>query len=176
MTAKPKTPRTSEAAIALLERYAKLDGQLLLIRGAREAAIAAATTAADTEALPIVAEMDLLRDALEPWWRKNAAELTRGKRKSIALGGCTIGTKLGKDTLSLKGDDFDAAAAALQAARWGKPYISIKVSVDKAAALKAIDGPHGARLAELGFSRKPGADAFFVAPIAQAGAVDEPRS
>lgn len=176
MSEKPKTPRTAEAATEMLARYAALNSQLVLIRAARDEVIASANQAADAGALPIVAEMNLVRAALEPWWRKAAPGLTAGKRKSIELGGCTIGSKLGKDTLALAGEDFDAAAVALQACRWGKPYISIKVSVDKSAALKAIDGPHKAKLAELGFSRKPGADAFYITPLAQAGAVDEPRN
>jgi len=172
---KQGAPKTTEEAAELLERYAVVANQAAAIEARRNRVIARANQVADTKALPLLAELKQLRERLRPWWDKNGKALTKGERKSIVLGGCKTGTKAARATLALEGDDFDAAALRLKALRWAKGLFRTRYSVDKAATLKALDGPHKAKLAELGFSKKDGEEEFFVEPIAQAGTVTDAR-
>lgn len=168
---KPLPLKTVADATAALERYAALSGQVAAIARRRDAILSRANAAADRLAMPLTAELATIAARLEPWWAKNAAALTDGKRKSIELGGCMIGSKSGRATLSLAGDDFDAAAAKLRLERWAKPFVVVKVSIDRTATLKALGGPHGDKLKAAGFAEKPGSETFFVNAVAQAGAV-----
>lgn len=170
---KPRPPKTLDEATPLLERFARLGASIALIEATRGDAIAAANATADKEAAPLLAEQVTIAAQVEPWWRKAAPALTGGKRKSMAIGGCKIGTKQGNTSLELAGGDWDAAAVALKALRWAKSYCRVKPAVEKAATLKALDGPHQDKLIALGFSKKAGAETFFLEPIAQAGTVAE---
>lgn len=171
---KPKSPKSLEEATPLLERYAHLGGAVALIEATRSDALAWANAAADKDAAPLLAEQATIAAQLEPWWKKAAPTLTKGNRKSMAIGGCKIGTKQGNVSLELAGGDWDSAALAMKGLRWAKNYFRVKPAVEKAATLKALDEkPHGEKLAALGFSKKPGAESFFVEPVAQAGTVTE---
>lgn len=168
---KPIAPKTTEAATVLCERYAVLEGKLATIAGRRDRLRAKASAAADTVSVPIVDEMAAIAAQLEPWWKKNGSELTGGKRKSMTIGGCSIGTKLSTDTLAFTKGDDKAALAALQAVSWKKPFIRVTYSVDKAATLKAMAGTKAKQLQELGFKVQPGEDMFFVKRAAQGGTI-----
>ena len=174
---KIRTPRTRDAAMLLLERRSAVAGELAAITANRDAAIVVTNAAADTLAAPLIAEADALDAVLAAWWPSAAAELTGGKRKSVELGGCMVGTKLSRATLDHGFDSDDAAAAALKPLAWAKPYLRVAYRVDRAATLKALEGGrHETKLAELGFRRVPGDDRFFVEPVGQAGAaIDQPR-
>lgn len=153
--------RTLAAAQAALERYAALAAARAELEAERDKQVSALCADADRELTPLLNEAAEIEAALEPWWRAAAAELTQDKRKSIELGGCTIGTKQGPSALIVAGDEQDVVDL-LSALRWAKPFLRSKVSLEKAAIMKALDGPRGAAFAELGFARKDGEESFFV--------------
>lgn len=157
------------AATVLAERYGALAGELATAEASRAAALAATNAVADTLTQPIVAEMDAIRAALEPWWARNGAQVTGGKRKSAELGGCMLGSRSGKAALVI--DDEPSAKAALVKARWGKELLRTTVSVDKAAVLKALGGTLAKKLAAIGFAKSAPAETFFLERVEQPGVV-----
>lgn len=166
--AAPKTPKNTDAAIAMFDRFAQLDAQLAAINANRNKAIADTNAVADNLAAPIAAELTALRAPLKAWWDAAGVKLLEKDRKSIELGGCMIGTRLGNKVLAYAHGDDKAALAALTELRWAKPYIRVTYGVDKVALKKALTGRHGAGLAELGFAeRQP--ETFFLERVAQAG-------
>lgn len=167
---KCRTPRTTDAAIALLERHAALDAELATIEANRAQALAATNAVADTIAMPVIDELAAIRAALEPWWKAAGGALCGAKRKSVELGGCTIGTRAGRASLRIAGDE-EAVMAVMRTLRWAKNFLRTKMSIDRMAVLKAIDGRHAGALADLGFERVTGSDMFFVERVT-AGAGD----
>ncbi|MDX5984684.1 host-nuclease inhibitor Gam family protein [Sphingomonas echinoides] len=167
----PRAPRTVEHATELLERVSRLDGEAATIAANRDAAIAATNAVADALLVPVIQERTAIAGVLEAWWAKDGKTLLSGKRKTVELGGCVIGTKAASTSLTFTADDFDAALKALQAARWAKPYVSVKYSVDKTATKKALEGKHGEQLRTLGFGTSGGTDVFVLTIVAQAGTV-----
>jgi phage host-nuclease inhibitor protein Gam len=163
-----RTPRTVEAATALLEQFSQLEAEIAAIEANRAACIADVNTRCDTAGNELLARREALLQALEPWWAKKAAELTQGKRKSIELGGCIIGTKAGRASLAIDGDG-DEIAQKLAKRKWADGLVRTKVSLDKAAILKVINGAYKRQLSALGLSRKEGEETFFVERAEQAG-------
>ena len=96
---KHNQPRTTEAATAMLERHAAIEDQVATINATRDAAIAAANKTADADLLPLLSEITLIQEKLAPWWTKAKDKILSGKRKSIELGGCEIGSRKAKDKL-----------------------------------------------------------------------------
>lgn len=166
-----RAPRTVEQATVLLERVALLDGEIATAEANREAAIAATNAIADTLVSPLLDERAKLVAVLEPWWAKAGAELTGGKRKTLVIGGCTIGTKAARAKLEYAGGDDKAALAALQECRWAKPYIRVSYAVDKVATTKGLTGKHAAGLAELGFSLSTPPETFVLERAGQDGTI-----
>lgn len=160
-----------EQATALLERYAGLATELALADVARNDAITAANTAADRITVPIVDEMTAIREQLEPWWRRNGADLLPAKRKSMELGGCVIGSKAGSTSVTFALGNDEIAATTLQAARWSKSYVRIKPSVDKAAVKSALAGKDGDKLRALGFGLSTPVETFILDRAEQGGTV-----
>ena len=167
-----RAPRTTEQATVLLDRVAHIDGETATIEANREAALSATNAVADALALPLVEERARLVALLEPWWAKAGQQLTGGKRKSVTLGGCVIGTKAERARLVHGFASDDAAVTALQAHRWAKPLLRIKTSLDRVETLKALAGKHAAALLALGFGKAQG-EAFFVERVSQPGVVSE---
>lgn len=169
--AEQAAPKTTDAAIALLEIYAVNAGLLATIEANRASALASTNTVADGLAAPLLEHQAEIRAQLEPWWAKQGAALTRGKRKSIELGGCMIGSKMGRPSLAHAFADDAAAVAALQGERWSKPYVRVSYGIDRTATLKAIAAPttHAAKLTALGFDISPGVETFYVERVAQVG-------
>lgn len=166
---KISAPRTTEGAVALLERLASLHGQAALAEAARNQAIADTNAVTDTIIAPIAAEIALIEPAIEVWWRKQGTKLLPAGRKSMELGGCMIGTRLGSKSYAFTGDD-KKAVAELKAVRWGKPLIRVTYSPDKPAIRKALSGPRADALGKMGFSEiQP--ESFFVVQAQQAGTV-----
>lgn len=163
-----RQPRSLGAATELCERFALLDGQIAAIEERRQADIAAINADADRAAADLIAQRDAIAAKLEPWWDGAAAELTKGKRKSIELGGCQIGTRELRPTLQIAGDEKDVVAA-LSALRWAKPFLAVKVSLDRAHTLKSIDGKYAATFAELGVTRREAVPVFYVKRAEQGG-------
>tara|TARA_B100001057_G_scaffold248736_1_gene248954 strand:+ start:7 stop:528 length:522 start_codon:yes stop_codon:yes gene_type:complete len=163
-----RTPRSVKGAQALCERYAEIEDCIALAEADRNAAIAAANTLADGIQEPLIAERAQIAEKLEPWWNASSEELTEGKRKSIELGGCLVGTVAGKVSLEVPKDQ-KAAKEALGKTKWGKTLLRTTVSLDKRAIAKALDGRNGGALKELGFAEVPGEDTFFVKRAEQGG-------
>ena len=171
MTDVPKiaAPRSVADATALCERFARLDGKIAEIDAARNDAIAAANTTADKAGEPLIAERDAIAAKLERWWKRMAGKLTEGKRKSIELGGCMIGSRSGRDSLDIAGDE-DAIVKALGKRPWAKAsLLKVKTSLDKVAILKSVDGVYKKHLAALGLTRKPGEETFVLERVEQEG-------
>lgn len=162
-----RTPRSTSAAITMLERFATIESMIEATETARNAAIARANTDADSQLEPLLLERAVIREKLEPWWTANAADLTGGKRKSTVLGGCTVGTKAGRFSLGVK--DEDRAKADLQGLRWAKALLRVTTSLDRKAILTALDGKRAAELKALGFTRQGGEPVFVVERVAQGG-------
>lgn len=169
MTKLRVTASTADATI-MLERFAQLGIEVQLLEASRADGIAAANAAADQMLLPIVTEQNEIRAQLEPWWKRNGAEL-RGKRKSIELGGCVIGTKAGTASLQFAGGDDKAAALALTALAWAKKLLRRTPTLDKAAIAEALKGKRGAELRTLGFSMPDPVETFVLKPAKQEGTV-----
>lgn len=163
-----RKPRSVAAATALAERFAELAGSIELIEAERCQAIAEANAEADKIAAPLLAERDRLYELLAAWWPGVAEQLTEGKRKSIELGGCLIGSRQGGDSLAVTGQEA-AIVTALQREDWGKDLLKTKVTLDKAAVLKSLDGVYAKPLAKLGLARKPGEETVFVERAEQKG-------
>ena len=163
-----RQPRSVEAATALCERYAELDGQIAAIEEQRQKDIAAINADADRAANDLIEQRDAIATKLEPWWAAAGEKLTESKRKSIELGGCEIGTVKGKDTLAVAGDE-KAIVTKLIKLRWAKPFLRPKVSLDKPALLKETLGKRSAELKEVGITRQLGVPAFYVKRAEQGG-------
>ncbi|MFA7505281.1 MAG: host-nuclease inhibitor Gam family protein [Burkholderiaceae bacterium] len=163
-----RIPRTTEQATAMLERFAVLADEIGAVEADRNAAIADANAIADKALEPLLAEQGVLLTKLEPWWAKASAELTKGKRKSIELGGCMIGSRLGRDTLGTA-DELEPVIAWLQKREWAAPLLRVTTTIDRAAVLKSIDGCYKRQLANMGFSRIAGAETFYVVRAEQQG-------
>lgn len=169
MTMTPvRQPRSIEAATALCEQFALLDGQIAAIEEQRQADIAAANANADRAANDLIAQRDTIAAKLAPWWASAEAQLTAGKRKSLELGGCIVGTRESRPSLQLAGEEQDVVAA-LGALRWAKPFLRIKSTLDRAHTLKSLDGKHAGLFAELGVTRREGEAEFFVKRAEQGG-------
>lgn len=160
-----RTPRSVKGAQALCERFAVIEGEIALIEGLRNACIASANAEADAGLEPLLAERAQIAEKLEPWWRAEGPSLVKGKRKSIELGGCLIGTRLGKSSLVVP-DDLKAAMAGL-----GKAYLRVTTSLDRVAIGKALAQP-GAKaraLLDKGFALREAEEAFVLERIEQEG-------
>lgn len=164
---KVATPRTLEAATALAARLGELDaaiGAAEVTRGEQVAAIDAAT---DVVVAPLAEERTGIVDALEKWWGKSGAALTGGARKSIELGGYTIGTRTGAGAVAFAGGDDKAALAAALASPLKKKLTAVKApTLDRKAiaALLKAGGATAEKVTALGFSIAAGVESFFVSP------------
>lgn len=171
MTRALRVPKTIEQATALLESFSVLSAKIASIDARRNRAIAAANRIADKMTLPLLEQRQAITAATEPWWALNGPTLTKGKRKSIELGGCVIGSVSSRDTLGFVNGDNDAALAALRPHKWAKPFVRVTYSVDRVATFQALGGAHGKKLAALGFESVAGGETFFLKPVAQSGAL-----
>lgn len=165
-------PRTVEAATELLARHSALEGQLALAEANRQSAIAATDAAADAITAPIAAELAALRGALESWWARAGAGLTGGKRKSVELGGCKVGTRTSAEKVEFTGGDDKAALAAVTDSPLRASVTEIKRVLDKKAIAATLKSKTKARAAleALGFKLAGGIETFFVSRIDSADA------
>lgn len=166
-----RQPRSIKAATALCERYAALDGMIAEIEGKRQEQIAAVNARADTAANDLISQRATIAEKIEPWWAEQGAELllaTGSKRKSIELGGCIVGSRSGRSSLTIAGKEEDVVAV-LSGLRWAKPLLRVKTTLDRAVAMKAAGGKHRVALAELGIGRKTGQETFYIERAEQTG-------
>ncbi len=169
---KISTPRTIEAATALLARYADTAATIAAREAERQAAIAATNAAADAIVAPMAAELEQARTALQSWWLKAGAQLLGPKRKSLELGGCKVGTRLAAQRVEFTaGDDKAALAATIASPHKGKATV-LKRVLDKGAIATLLRGKSAAAeaLRALGFKIAGGEDVFFVSRVDSADA------
>ncbi|WP_052730180.1 host-nuclease inhibitor Gam family protein [Sphingomonas sp. SRS2] len=157
-------PTTIEEAVALLTRYAAISAGLDQIEVDRSESKAAIDAAADKLAAPMKEALKDMARQLSPWWAVAGAELTEGKRKSIELAGCQLGTRMTTPKLAYPGKE-ENAVALLKEVPWidGFQFLREKLSLDKQGLLKklALGDEDAGRLILLGFTRKQ-REEFFV--------------
>lgn len=154
-------PQSTKDATRLLQRFARAEQALATMEATRRGLVAKINAATDKKTIPLVKLLGEISEALQPWWRENAAELTKGERKSVELGGCVIGTSLLSPSLAYAQKDADFGLAKLQAAKWAKPYVRVTYAVDKAKVRTGLKGKHGEALKSLGYSEvQP--ETFFI--------------
>lgn len=191
-----RAPQTIEQAQALCARFVERSAQAALIIQARDEKIAAANQDADTELVPITAELKDIEKQLKPFFAAKFDELTGGKRKSIELGGCYLGYRLDKASVTFAHGKDDDMAVTLRAAEM-TDYVRTKHSPDKVAIMKALEAerdaialqiaaitageapiyegdaprPSLSPLHDMGFAIKQG-ESFFLERVGQDGAIE----
>lgn len=167
-----RQPRSVEAATALAERFVELEGQIEAIEAGRQDSIAQINARADTAANALIVERDKIREKLEPWWTKAGAELlatfSKGKRKTIELGGAIIGTRAGASSLALAGKPKEVASQLAKSA-WGRRLLRITVAPDRAKIAVALNGKHADELKTMGLSIDEGEEQFVLKRAEQTG-------
>lgn len=164
-----RSPRSLTEAQRLCEQWSALDGEIAAIEEARDAAIAAANAEVDKDLLPLVARRTAIETKLEPWWKANAAEVTKGKRKSAELGGAILGTRTGKGRVTVSGP-IDAVVEKLRKYRTlGRLFVRTVHELDKGEVRKGLEGKHGPALKALGLGLEPGVETFYIERTRQAG-------
>jgi len=156
------------AELARLERFAEVEGALADIEEDRAAKLASIHAEADAKGAPLRAEQAKLAKQLEDWFAKRRTALLPKGRKSVVLGGCELGSRSARTTLSIDGEESDVIDA-MRVLRWAKPFLQPKVTIRRADVLKALDGKHGPALTELGFAKAGGSETFFVHRAVQEG-------
>jgi len=163
-----RAPRSLAEAQRLCEQWAELDGEIAAIEESRDVAIAKANSEVDKDLTPLIKRREAIEAKLEPFWKANAAELTKGKRKSAELGGAVMGTRMGRGKVTVAGA-IDVLVDKLRKTAWGKKFVRTKHELDRTEAAKGLQGKHGPALKELGVGYEPGAETFFIERTAQAG-------
>jgi phage host-nuclease inhibitor protein Gam len=142
------------------------------IEARRQAMLGKVNAAADAKVAPIVAELAGLEAAIATWWMGKGHALLPKGRKTMQLGGCTIGTVAGRAKLGHRFDKDDEAVAALLGSRYATQTTHVRYSIDRAATLKLLQagGAKGTAIAALGF-RIDGGERFVLTPVEQGGTV-----
>lgn len=188
-SAAQRAPQTLEQATALCTRFVERSAAAALIVQARDETIAKANQTADTELVPIAAELKDIEKQLKPFFAAKFDELTGGKRKSIELGGCYLGYRLDKASVAFAHGKDDDMAVTLRAADL-IDYVRTKHSPEKSAIMKALEAerdalalrdaapaddeapaPSISPLHDLGFSIKQG-ESFFLERVGQDRAIE----
>lgn len=129
-------PATLPEAIQLLERSALLQASLQQLDADRNEAVAKINAAHDQLAKPTEQELKSLFNQLKPWWAVAKDALLKKGTKSMALGGCMIGTRTATPSLWHEGKVDDAIQRLKDAGL--DVYLRVKTSFDKAAILSAF--------------------------------------
>jgi phage host-nuclease inhibitor protein Gam len=168
-----RAPATTEQATDLLAQLATLVATIAAHDAQRVSSKQEIDAAADACIVPLAAERDDLFKRLQPWYEANAEILTAGKRKSIELGGCTIGHRTTPPKLVFEhGKDADAVEALKHFVREGHRRCDTTLKVTETLVKPVIlaelaNGPIDADtipLELLGFSPKQ-SEEFFIEPI-----------
>lgn len=135
---KQAAPQTLDQAIALIGEYRDLNAAIEELHLDASTAIAKIEAARDGFAKPFeVRAVEIFRQ-LRAWWAVAAPEMTEGKRKSIALAGCTIGERTAPPALQLpKGRKAEEIVNVLLDKLAGE-YIVTRHKLDKPAIIKAL--------------------------------------
>lgn len=169
---KIRAPKNVAQATELLERVAELDGLIGTLEGRRSRMMARTNAAIDARTMPLLQERAAIAERIEPWWATAKAELLAKDRKSIELGGCMIGSRMGGKSLVHGFPNEDEAVGALRVAKLAKTTTRTTTSLDKAGIRKLIEagGKIAASLLGLGFSVGQ-SETFFLERAQQRGTV-----
>ena len=164
-----RAPTSTEEATALLAQLATVAATIAAHDAQRASAKQQIDAAADACIVPLAAERDDLFKRLQPWYENHVEELTGGRRRSIELGGCTIGHRTTPPKLVFEhGKDADAVEALQHFGRTdGVLKVSAPSLVKPAILAELASGPADAGvipLELLGFVPKQ-SDEFFIEPI-----------
>jgi phage host-nuclease inhibitor protein Gam len=163
-----RKPRSLNEAQRLCEQWSELDGEIAAIEEARDAAIAAANAEVDKDLTALVARREAIEKKLEPWWKDNAEQLTKGKRKSAELGGAMLGTRTGRGKVTVAGK-IDEVVEKLRATAWGRKFVRPKYELRKTETAAGLKGKHGPALKALGLGYEPGGETFYIERTGQSG-------
>lgn len=165
-----QVPQSTEEAIELLARFAALDAEIEQVKLEADSSKALIDAHRDTCCAQPIAEQKELVARLKPFWEARRLEITGGKRKSVVLGGCEIGTRTGNPTLRYPKDSEEDLIEDLQALGFGEWALRTRPELDKLALIKAlqvpadapqIDQDDAAALGDLGF-KVAQTETFFV--------------
>lgn len=138
-------PQTTEAAIALLDEYRKVERQCLVDR------IVADTLVTETkrQLAERLAEREPAQKArfaaLKAWWEAGGKDMA-GKKRSAELAGAMIGVRLTPKAVKFaKGVKAEHVIARLKAACWSKidQVLRVKTELDKQAIIKCVAESQG---------------------------------
>lgn len=134
-----QAPQTREEAIALLERFAVGSARLDALKAHQDEELARIRAACDQASDPLRAELAEIAAQLKAWFTVNRTALTAGRRKSIFLGGCEIGERLGTPALRLpQGTNEQDAIALLEQLEGGAELVRIVKALDRAAIIQLL--------------------------------------
>jgi phage host-nuclease inhibitor protein Gam len=164
-----RAPTSTAEATALLAQLATVTATIAAHDAQRAASKQSIDAAADACIVPLAAEREDLFKRLQPWYEGNADELTGGKRKSIELGGCTIGHRTTPPKLVFEhGKDADGVEALQYFGRTAGTLKTSAPSLVKPVILAELANgpadPDVIPLELLGFAPKQ-VDEFFIEPI-----------
>lgn len=140
-------PQTMAEAIAVAEEYAKVECCMADSQKLLDFEVARAKSDHAARMANLEPRLQAAFTGLRAWWSANAAELTKGKRRSIELGPVTLGERTGMPKLKLpKGMKAKAALEHLYQLGWAGciNFIRVKKELDKAAAIRALNAPDDA--------------------------------
>ena len=165
-----RAPGSTQEATELLAQLATVTATIAAHDAQRVTAKQQIDAAADACIVPLAAERDDLFKRLQPWFETNADDLTGGKRRSIELGGCTIGHRTTPPKLVFEhGKDSDGVEALLHFGRAAGTLKTPAPTLVKPAILAELaSGPadvDAIPLELLGFAARQ-SDEFFIEPIA----------
>lgn len=172
-SAAQRAPQTVEQATELLARFADASAQIDALEAQRAASLAQINGAADACIVPLAAELKDIAKQLKPWWAASIEELTAGRRKSIELGGCTIGYRISPPKVVHEhGRDGDAALVLL-GTNYADRAVRVSYALDKPGVLKLLDeqallegdAVPDVSIASLGFAARQ-VEEFFIDVIA----------
>jgi phage host-nuclease inhibitor protein Gam len=132
-----RVPQSREEADALLARLGVLVRDRQVVQAAHDEAVAAAKAKAEREAAPIDAEIAEATRLIQAWAEANRSELTKGGRtKTVKMPAGVLCWRAGRARLVVR-DEQGAIDHLFKAGKTN--FIATKVSLDKAALLKAPD-------------------------------------
>lgn len=156
-------PQTTEAAIALLDEYRKVERQSMVDRLVADALI----NETKTQLAARLAEREPLQKdrfaALKAWWEAGGKDMA-GKKRSAELAGATLGIRLTPPAVKFrKGVTAKSIVDWLGLVFGGKGFLRTKVELDKPAVIKALQeaAPMAGPLTERGVTVVQ-KDEFFI--------------
>lgn len=136
-------PQTKVEALALAEEYAKVECCIVDSQKLLDFEVARAKSDHAARMANLEPRLQTAFAGLRAWWSANAAELTKGKRRSIDLGPIVLGERTGMPALKLpKGMKAKAAIEWLNAMKYKYGQLGglvrTKEELDKSELIKVV--------------------------------------